>query len=1087
MADIVKRTAQIDVRSISFPVTPVIPPDVSYGQKVLPSWGNSVTQCLEDLWTNLQAVGAVSIADPTSVKGDMMVRGATALSRLGIGTEGQFLQVDSASPVMVKWQTITPSTMGAVPTSRQVIAGAGLSGGGALSADVTLTANVKTVAGRTGDVVIAVADVSGAVANTRRVIAGAGMSGGGPLSADVTMNALVTSVFGRTGDVVLSPADITTGGGVPATRKVIAGSGLSGGGALSADVTLSANIAAIQTPWLQNIDGGNFTLGNVSGVTITKASAPYLILSGSGYAADVKHWRWIVNSDPTRSLQLQAMSDDMGSSANVLIVSRTGASSGNVGINKAPLYPLDVQGIISSSSGGFRFPDGTVQDSAALPSSRQVLAGYGLTGGGPLSTDVTLAQVDDTTVQRVRVGKAGSVVGTRREIQFSEGVNTSVVVSDDAANNRVNVQISVTGEGGAVPVPDTRKVIAGYGLTGGGALSADVTLAQVDNTSIQKVTVQANGTPVGTRSVINFKGGGDATITGVDTGSSTELTLSVIASQTPWRSNIDAAGYDLTNAGLIESKTGGFKFPDGSTQASAYSKAAAQTPWIQAIDGGGFALSNAGQIESKTGGFRFPDGTTQTTAATSTPLTPWKSDVDAAQYALYNPSRISINAALDPSWRLYVYGGDIGTGVSTTNIARFHVGDGNADSLLLQTVRPVAANNWDNVVWRLMRMVDSSVMSYISWGGYGKDRIAFGHASVGDALGIEGNKVYSYVGHQFNANTDYYSGAVGAGSWYYGSPSATQRCFFGMESASENTFRLFSVPLARNAIACDLPSGNVDIYGNVNAATFSTPSSAPFCKIAPNIAACNANEIVRASSDGHVYTNFINYGPNPDDGSPLNYVIYTEGNFLRKRTWSSINGSITPQWSNVQSKPTAGSDPNAAIGLAWYMNWKNYGANHVIFDASQGTAPNGAGVNSTNANTPWSASYPTLMGWNGSSTYGVRVDVCRYADSAPWAGISGRPDVIVQGNNRRVEFNQTLGGNADMNLWLQNTNGGAVCTYGMLRIDSTSTNPAHELIVVLSAGQPRFHVTAEGWVNIWIPGVGMKKISIDGNGFLKGV
>src|SRR4030095_9241814 len=43
---------------------------------------------------------------------------------------------------------------------------------------------------------------------------------------------------------------------------------------------------------------------------------------------------------------------------------------------------------------------------------------------------------------------------------------------------------------------------------------------------------------------------------------------------------------------------------------------ASQTPWAQAINGGGFALTNAGQIEARTGGFKFPDGTTQTTAAT---------------------------------------------------------------------------------------------------------------------------------------------------------------------------------------------------------------------------------------------------------------------------------------------------------------------------------------------------------------------------------------------------------------------------------------------------------------------------------------
>ena len=70
---------------------------------------------------------------------------------------------------------------------------------------------------------------------------------------------------------------------------------------------------------------------------------------------------------------------------------------------------------------------------------------------------------------------------------------------------------------------------------------------------------------------------------------------------------------------------------------------------------------------------------------------------------------------------------------------------------------------------------------------------------------------------------------------------------------------------------------------------------------------------------------------------------------------------------------------NNVIGM---LAWKNYGNSHVIFDASQGTSPSGGAVNNTNAGVAWSASYPTLMGWNGGSTYGVRVDSARVADSA---------------------------------------------------------------------------------------------------------
>ncbi len=66
--------------------------------------------------------------------------------------------------------------------------------------------------------------------------------------------------------------------------------------------------------------------------------------------------------------------------------------------------------------------------------------------------------------------------------------------------------------------------------------------------------------------------------------------------------------------------------------------------------------------------------------------------------------------------------------------------------------------------------------------------------------------------------------------------------------------------------------------------------------------------------------------------------------------------------------------------------WKNYGNSHTIFDASAGTSPDGGAVNNTNSAVPWSATYPTLMGWNGSSTYGVRVDSSRVADSVNHLG-----------------------------------------------------------------------------------------------------
>jgi 6-phosphogluconolactonase (cycloisomerase 2 family) len=63
------------------------------------------------------------------------------------------------------------------------------------------------------------------------------------------------------------------------------------------------------------------------------------------------------------------------------------------------------------------------------------------------------------------------------------------------------------------------------------------------------------------------------------------------------------------------------------------------------------------------------------------------------------------------------------------------------------------------------------------------------------------------------------------------------------------------------------------------------------------------------------------------------------------------------------------------------MMWKNYGNNHTIFDASAGTSPDGGAVDTSNSAVAWVATYPILMGWNGTSTYGVRVDSARVSDN----------------------------------------------------------------------------------------------------------
>ena len=122
-------------------------------------------------------------------------------------------------------------------------------------------------------------------------------------------------------------------------------------------------------------------------------------------------------------------------------------------------------------------------------------------------------------------------------------------------------------------------------------------------------------------------------------------------------------------------------------------------------------------------------------------------------------------------------------------------------------------------------------------------------------------------------------------------------------------------------------------------------------------------------------------------------VYVNEGqDILASRTWVSTSGNAATATTFSSNRTNYKNNTDNAV--AGQLMWKAYGNNHTIFDASASTAPDGTSVNNTNSAVAWTGTYPTLMGWNGSTTYGVRVDSARIADSAsaaPWSGITGKP------------------------------------------------------------------------------------------------
>ena len=116
----------------------------------------------------------------------------------------------------------------------------------------------------------------------------------------------------------------------------------------------------------------------------------------------------------------------------------------------------------------YKFRAGDLLQVAGVPTSRQVIAGTGLTGGGQLVANVTLSVAPGGigTTQLATTGVTPGVYGNGTSVpQFTVDATGRVTAA-------TTVPLSISGY-----VPDTRQVIAGNGLTGGGALSSNVTLS----------------------------------------------------------------------------------------------------------------------------------------------------------------------------------------------------------------------------------------------------------------------------------------------------------------------------------------------------------------------------------------------------------------------------------------------------------------------------------------------------------------------------------------------------------------------------------------------------------------------------------
>ena len=265
----------------------------------------------------------------SAAQGDIMYRGATTWTRLGAGTAGFVLQSGgpAANP---SWA----ASSGGTPTSRILTAGAGLTGGGDLTADRTFTVGAGAgITVNADDVALDTAHARCVDHSAVTLTAGAGMTGGGTIAANRTFDVIgSTSIIVGTDDVQRA--------------------------ALTGDVTAAQNVNA---------------------TVIANDAVTYAKMQNVSATARVLGRKTAAAGD-TEECTLSEVLDFIGSAAQGDILYRGASGWAKLAASTA--------GFVLQTGGAAANPSWVAQSGGA-PTSRILTAGSGLTGGGDLTADRT--------------------------------------------------------------------------------------------------------------------------------------------------------------------------------------------------------------------------------------------------------------------------------------------------------------------------------------------------------------------------------------------------------------------------------------------------------------------------------------------------------------------------------------------------------------------------------------------------------------------------------------------------------------------------------------------------------------------------